>query len=233
MSKPQRKPLTGKEEIQAYLDESSALERDLLAEKENSKKLAWRTAYFSWGIAFAGVLAGIAGLRQEAPPPVVLTVDRTTGAVESTTVQQVTEVSYGESVDSYFVNRYVLNREGYEYQTIQGMFDSTRLMSGGEAWAEYNALYSGPNARDAQLGNRASIQVSVRSISTDSATGIATVRYTTQKKWSNGQIDRPEYWIATVGYTYVRALMTTEERRINPLGFVVNTFRADPEVVKN
>ena len=232
MSK-REKPLTGKEEIQAYLNETNALERDLLAEKESSKKLAWRSAYFSWAIAFAGVFAGIAGLRQEASPPVILTVNATTGAVESTTVQKVAEISYGEAVDSYFVNRYVLNREGYEYKTIQGMFDSTRLMSGGDAWAEYNAIYSGPNARDAMLGNRASINVSVRSISTDSDTGIATVRYTTQQKWSNGKIDQPEYWIATIGYTYVRALMTTEERRINPLGFVVNTFRADPEVVKN
>ena len=163
----------------------------------------------------------------------ILTVNATTGAVASTTVQKVAEISYGEAVDSYFVNRYVLNREGYEYKTIQGMFDSTRLMSGGDAWAEYNAIYSGPNARDAMLGNRASINVSVRSISTDSDTGIATVRYTTQQKWSNGKIDQPEYWIATIGYTYVRALMTTEERRINPLGFVVNTFRPAPEVVRN
>lgn len=232
MSK-REKPLTGKEEIQAYLNETNALERDLLAEKESSKKLAWRSAYFSWAIAFAGVFAGIAGLRQEASPPVILTVNATTGAVESTTVQKVAEISYGEAVDSYFVNRYVLNREGYEYKTIQGMFDSTRLMSGGDAWAEYNAIYSGPNARDAMLGNRASINVSVRSISTDSDTGIATVRYTTQQKWSNGKIDQPEYWIATIGYTYVRALMTTEERRINPLGFVVNTFRPAPEVVRN
>jgi len=232
MSKAE-KPLSGKEEIKAYLAESSALERDLLKEKEDSKKLAWRTAYASWGLAFVGILAGIAGLRQESPPPVVLTVDRTTGAVESTTVQKVTEISYGEAVDSYFVNRYVLNREGYDYKTIQGMFDSTRLMSGGDAWTEYNAIYSGPNSRDTTLGNRASISVSVRSISTDSETGIATVRYTTQTKWTNGKVDDPEYWIATVGYTYVRALMTTEERRINPLGFVVNSFRAAPEVVRN
>ncbi|NAP32500.1 MULTISPECIES: virB8 family protein [Pseudomonas syringae group] len=229
----QEKPLSGKAEIAKYLDESKGLERDLLKEKEDSKKMAWRSAYASWAIAFVGVVAGIAGLRQEAPPPVVLTVDRTTGAVESTTVQKVTEISYGEAVDSYFVNRYVLNHESYDYKTIQGMFDSTRLMSTGDAWAEYNAMYSGPTARDATLGNRASISVSVRSIATDSDTGIATVRYTTQKKWTNGQIDAPEYWIATVGYTYVRAMMTTEERRINPLGFVVNTFRPSPEVVRN
>ena len=227
------KPLSGKDEIKAYLQETNALERDLLKEKEDSKKLAWRTAYFSWGIAFAGVMAGIAGLRQESPPPVVLTVDATTGAVESTTIQKVTEISYGEAVDSYFINRYVLNREGYDYKTIQGMFDSTRLMSGGDAWSDYNAIYSGPNSRDTALGNRASINVSVRSIATDSDTGIATVRYTTQKKWTNGKIEAPEYWIATVGYTYVRAMMTTEERRINPLGFVVNTFRPAPEVVRN
>lgn len=220
-------------DVDSYLSECNALERDLLGEKEKSKNLAWRTAYFSWAVAFAGILAGVAGLRQEPPPPVVITIDRATGAAESTTVQKVTEISYGEAVDSYFVNRYVINREGYEYRTIQSMFDSTRMMSSGDAWTEYNAIYSGPNARDVQLGDRASINVAVRSISTNSATSIATVRYTTQKKWSNGRIERPEYWIATISYAYLRVQMSTEERRANPLGFVVNTFRADPEVVKN
>ena len=232
MSKEQ-KPLSGKEEIKLYLEESTTLERDLLAEKEKSKRAAWVVAGVAICFGFLGVFAGIAGLSQESPLPTVLRVDNTTGAVEAVTVQRESEVSYGEAVDSYFLNKYVLNREGYEYKTVQSMYDTTRLMSGQDAWLSYNAIYSGPNARDSALSNRTEIIVKVRSITSDSDTGIATVRYTTQKKHTNGRIEPIEHWIATVGYTYVRAIMTTEERRINPLGFVVNTFRADPEVVRN
>lgn len=229
----EQKPLSGKEEINRYLVESASLERDLLVEKEKSKRTAWRVAGVSMAMAFLGLIAGIAGLSQEAPIPTVLRVDNTTGAVEAVTVQRESEVSYGEAVDSYFLNKYVLNREGYEYKTIQSMYETTRLMSGEDAWLTYNALYSGPTARDAVLNNRTEIIVKVRSIASNSDTGIATVRYTTQKKQSNGIIEPVEHWIATVGYTYIRAIMSTEERRINPLGFVVNTFRADPEVVRN
>lgn len=232
MSKEQ-KPLSSKAAIAAYLEESTSLERDLLIEGEKAKRTAWRVAGVSLALAFLGLLAGIAGLSQTAPLPTILRVDQTTGAVEALTVQRETEVSYGEIVDSYFLNQYVLNREGYDYKTIQRMYDSTRLMSGGDAWTSYSEIYSGPSARDVVLSNRAEIVVSVRSIASNSETGIATVRYTTQKKFTNGTVEPVQHWIATVGYTYVRAAMTTEERRINPLGFVVNTFRADPEIVRN
>ncbi|MDF4211150.1 type IV secretion system protein [Pseudomonas protegens] len=225
--------LGGKQAVAAYLEETNALERDLLAEKEQSKKMGHRFGYAGLTLGFLGMLAGIAGLRQEPPPPLILHVNDTTGAVEETTVQRVSEISYGEAVDSYFVNKYVLNREGYDYKLIQTMFDTTRLMSDGDAWLDYNARYSGPTARDVVLKDKATISVAVRSITTNSETGIATVRYMTQRKWTNGQIDLPEHWVATLGYTYVRAMMKTEERRINPLGFVVNTFRSDPEVIKN
>ena len=233
MTSMEPKRIKGKKELEKYLEECTALERDLLAEKEKSNRRAWGVAYACMGLAFAGVLTGAAGLRREAPPPTVLRVDNATGSVDAVTVQKETEVSYGEVVDSYFLNKYLLNREGYDYTTIQSMYDTTRLMSGFDAWRSYEAIYSGPDARDVKLNNRTSIEVKVRSISADPQTGIATIRYTTQQKSTNGQIGPLDHWIATVGYTYVRAVMTTEERRINPLGFVVTSYRSDPEVIKN
>lgn len=82
------KALDGKEAIAAYLAETLALERDLLAEKEKSKKMGHRFGYAGLALGFLGMLAGIAGLRQEPPPPVILHINDTTGAVESTTVQK-------------------------------------------------------------------------------------------------------------------------------------------------
>lgn len=227
------KPLKGKEELTRYLAECTALERDLLVEKEKSKRMAWAVAFASMGLACLGIMAGVAGLRQESPPPTVLRVDNATGAVEALTIQKETEVSYGEVVDSYFLNKYVINRESYDYATIQSMYDTTRLMSGFDAWQSYSSMYSGPNARDVVLNNRSIITVNVRAISADPNTGIATVRYTTQQKNSNGQTGPLQHWIATVGYTYLRSMMTVEERRINPLGFAVTSYRSDPEVVKD
>jgi len=232
MRKKKNDQIESKKDLEAFISETVGLERDLLSELQKSKKTAHTVAAVAVFAGLLGLGAGYAGLSQKAPDPVVLRVDQTTGAVERVSIME-EQITYQQSVDIYFVNQFVLNREGYEYNTIQRMYDTTRLMSGFEPWQAYEALYSGPNARDAVLNNRAEIVVRVRSITTDPATSTATVRFFTQTKWTNGRVEKPQYMIATISYTYVRAAMTEEERRINPLGFVVTSYRADPEVISN
>ena len=57
------------------------------------------------------------------------------------------------------------------------------------------------------------------------------LRVTTQHRHSNGSNDTPRYWIATIGYSYVNAPISTQDRRINPLGFQVYSYRIDPESI--
>ena len=38
------------------------------------------------------------------------------------------------------------------------------------------------------------------------------------------------HWVATLGFEYVAGPMAESDRSINPLGFVVNAYRLDPEV---
>lgn len=226
------KGVTSKVELQAYFNESVGLERELLVEIQKSKRTAWRVASVAMGAGLLGLLMGYLGMSQDAPDPTVLRVDNTTGAVERVSIIR-EETSYGEAVDSYFLNQYVLARESYEYYGIQRMFDTTRLMSSAEAWKSYEAKYTGNDALDKVLNTRAEDVVRVRSITPNVDNGTATIRYTTQRKYANGSSDPVKHMIATVTYNYVRAWMTEEERRINPLGFVVTSFRADPEVVAN
>ena len=80
-------------------------------------------------LAFLGLGAGWAGLSQEAPDPLILRVDNATGNVDLVTTMKEQETSYGEVVDSYFLNKYVLNRESYDYDTIQTLYDTTALLS--------------------------------------------------------------------------------------------------------
>src|SRR5688572_2067936 len=106
-------------ELKQYLEESRGLERDYLSELCRSRRTAWHVAWAFGTIAVGGVLAGAAGLYKEAPPPLVLRVDNATGAVEAVSAMRVREQSYGEVVDQYWINQYVLNRESYDYNTIQ------------------------------------------------------------------------------------------------------------------
>lgn len=228
--KPSAKPVK-KEQMKAYMEESRGLERDLLSEVVRSRTSAWRVAGFMGLLALVGFGAGFAGMSQDSPPPLILRVDNATGAVEPVTVMREHEASYGEVVDEYWINQFVLNYESYDYNTIQKEYDTTALLSSPDVQRQYYALYEGPEARDSKLSNRVRILPTIRSIQLNGK-GQATVRFTTRDVYTNGTLPVTKHWIATVGYKYVAAPMNREDRRVNPLGFQVTSYRVDPEVVR-
>lgn len=221
-----------KQELNNYLQEVRGLERDFIHELQRSKRNAWRFTAFLGVIALAGTAAGYAGLSQPSPTPLVLRVDSATGAVDQVTVMREHEQSYGEIVDRYWLNQYVLNRESYDYDTIQLAYDTTALMSAPDVQQEYYELFEGSNARDRVLSDRSRIVVTVNSIQPNGR-GQATVRFTTQQVNRNGTREPEEHKIATIGYTYVSAPMRASDRLINPLGFQVTSYRWDPETFSN
>ena len=219
------------EYLKQYLDESRGLERDYIGEILHSRKIAWRICWLVSLFGFIGLIAGISGIKREAPYPLVLRVDNATGSVDVVTNMRESETSYGEIVDKYFLNLYVLNRESYDYNTIQQLYDTTALLSSAEVQKEYGSLFEGELSRDKTLNNRTRIITKIRSITLGSTHDSAVVRFTIQNKNSNGSTESPMNFIATIGYTYVHAPISEEDRRINPLGFQVTSYRIDPESV--
>lgn len=227
------------EALTAYLEESRGLERDYMAEVLRSRQVAWYLAIASSSLLAVSLLALLFLTPLKTNTPFVLRVDNTTGHVDVLTTLRETESSYGEVVDSYFLNQYVLNREGYDYNTIQNAYNTTALLSDPEVQREYYAIFEGAQARDTVLKDRAKIIVTVRSITSmpedssgsSSPGGTAVVRFSTQVKHNNGSTDPLHHWIATIGYTYKDAVMSSVDRRINPLGFQVTSYRTDPETL--
>jgi type IV secretion system protein VirB8 len=217
--------------LKQYLDESKGLERDYIGEILKSRQMAWRVSVLVAVLGFMGLLAGIFGTKREAPTPLVLRVDNATGAVDVITAMRQSETSYGETIDKYWLNLYVLDRESYDYNTIQQLYDTTALLSNDDVQKEYGAIFEGDQARDKILNNHTRIIVKIRSITLGNSGESAVVRFTTQKKHSNGVIDQAKNYIATIGYTYASAPISEENRRINPLGFQVTSYRVDHESV--
>ena len=223
------------DDLNRYLEESRGLERDYMAEVLRSRQVAWRLAIASSSFLAVALLALLFLTPLKTNTPFVLRVDNVTGHVEVLTTLREQESSYGEVVDSYFLNQYVLNREGYDYNTIQNAYNTTALLSDPEVQREYYALFEGAQARDTVLKDRAKIVVQVRSITptpeTGSPGGTAVVRFSSQLKHNNGSLEPLQNWIATIGYTYKDATMSSMDRRINPLGFQVTSYRVDPETL--
>lgn len=212
--------------------ESRGLERDYLTELQKSAKRAWLVA----GTASVGCLAALAAVAGLTPlkqsVPFVLRVDNATGRVDPVSMLSNAQETYGEAVDRYFLNTYVLNREGYDYNTIQTTYNTTALLSAPSVQKEYFALYAGDKARDKVLVNRARIDVNVISITPTREGGNAVIRFTTHQVNANDEPAPVLNWVGTVAYKYVNAPTQESDRRINPLGFQVTSYRAEPEVVR-
>jgi len=218
-------------DLDRYLEESRGLERDYLEELVRSRRAAWRVAA-GGAVLRAAALAGVVALaplkRVEA---FVLRVDNATGAVDLVTTLRDGQASYGEVVDRYFLNKYVLARESYDYETLQTSFDAAALMSSDEVQREYAALFDGPKARDKVLANRVRIVVNVRSIAPGTSRNTALVRFARRVAHGDGTSEPEESLVATIGFRYVGGAMREQDRLVNPLGFQVTSYRVDPEIV--
>lgn len=219
------------EDMAAYLAETRGVERDYVGELQKSRTVAWRIAGGSLAVAASACAAVALMAPLKSVETVVLRVDNATGAVD--VVQKMADqlTSYGEVVDKYWLNQYVLNREGYDYNTIQMNYDATALLSSPDVQGEFFRIYEGAQARDKVLGNGARVLVTVKSITPNEKLGTAVVRFSTITRRNDGRTEGGADWIATLAYKYVKAPISEQDRRVNPLGFQVTSYRVDPETV--
>jgi len=220
-----------KADLEKYLEESRGLERDYLDELVRSRRAAWRVAGGAGVLVVLGLGTLVALLPLKRVEAFVLRVDNATGSVDVVTTLRDAQASYGEAVDKYFLNKYVQNRESYDYETIQTSYDTTALLSSEGVQRDYLSLFQGPNARDKVFSNQVRLLVRVRSIAPGTARNTALVRFSTVRRQSNGLADVEESLVATIGFRYVGAAMREQDRLVNPLGFQVTSYRVDPEVV--
>jgi type IV secretion system protein VirB8 len=218
-------------DLDRYLEESRGLERDYLDELVRSRRTAWRVAAAAAVLCAAalGTVAALTPLKRV--DAFVLRVDNATGAVDAVTTLRDAQASYGEVVDRYFANKYVLAREAYDYETLQTAYDTTLLLSSSDVQREYAALFDGPKARDKVLSNRVRVVVRVRSISPGTTRNTMVVRFARRSVAADGGPGDEESLVATVGFRYVGAAMREQDRLVNPLGFQVTSYRIDPEIV--
>ena len=210
------------EDVAAWLEQSRGLERDHLGELVTSRKRAWQVAMGAGLIAFAAV-AAVAGLTPLKQPPemYVVRVDNATGSIEHVSTLGEPMEDYGQRIAKYFLNTYVLNCEGYSWQTIQEQFDTCALLSSPSIQVQYGKRFEGSDAVTTRLGTLGTVDVQVHSI-TLGANQAAIVRFTrTEREVSTGNITRTRHLIATMAYQYTDVPLTEAVARRNPLGFQV------------
>ena len=224
------------DDLNRYFEEAAGLERDFAGEILRSRRNWQWVAIACSVVGVAGVGASIWASSRPAPAPVVVAVDKTTGGSEILTTVTQLQISDRIATDRSEIYRYVLDRESYDWNTIQTTYDNTGLKSAPSVAGEYRQQFEGSAALDKTLGQTWRIVPKVLSIDIERQTpygGNAFVRFTTQRRRDNGTIEPETAWVAALAYEYNNSPMTADDRLKSPLGFLVTTYRRTAEIRGN
>lgn len=217
------------ETLDAYFKQVASYEADRL-------KSANRTAFIGFLVGAVGLVTGalgVGGMAAMAPLktvlPLVFRVDNATGVVERVYDLQGGNLAATEATTRYFLWQYVRYRQGYAPQEAQATFDAVALLSSPQVQNEYAAAFRGSNPTSPQVVLGRDGSASVRFLST-SLLGpkLAQVRFVQQERKGDTLLP-PKRMVATVAFDYAPGQTSATALNVNPLGFLVTSYRSDAE----
>lgn len=218
-------------DLRDYFARARLWEQDRLAAAVRSKRLAWSVAAGACLLSAVSIGAVAALSPLKSVEPFVVRVDNATGIVDVVSGLASGPAIYEEAVTKYFLAQYVRAREGYSFQEAPASFRTVSLLSHGPEQARFASVYRGSNPESPQIayGRSGVAEVRVKAISL-LGPRLASVRYLREVR--RGDEVRTSHWIATLEFSFeAKAKISTADRLVNPLGFLVSEYRADPEVL--
>lgn len=219
-------------DLKAYFAEAKTWDQDRMKSAMRSRNLAWIVATLGVAAGLAGVVSVAALTPLKTVEPFVVRVNETTGAVDvATALTGDKAVTYNEAVTKYFLAQYVRTREGWVPAAAEQNFKQVSLMSTTAEQQRYGVFFRGTNPESPQniLGPAGAADVRIRAITFVNDT-VANVRFNRTTRVA--QQTTSEDWIATITFDYTQAPLSEGDRLLNPLGFQVVSYRADPETVQ-
>ncbi|MET4690699.1 virB8 family protein [Sinorhizobium fredii] len=216
--------------LKDYFDKARRFDQDRMIMAERSVRIAWFAAIVAGILAAASIFAVVALIPLKTIEPFVIRVDNSTGIVDVVSALGSSPGTYDEAVTKYFAAKYVRGREGYVWSEAEENFRAVALLSSEAEQSRFAAAYRGSNPGSPQniYGRSATSKIAIASISLINRQ-VAAVRYI--RTVTRGEEDQTTHWVATLTFDYVNAPMSATDRLVNPLGFTVSEYRADPETV--
>lgn len=218
-------------DAELYFGHARSWDQDRQRKSLRSERIAWVVAGLGLLAATAEgfALAGLAPLKTVMP--YIIRVNQTTGAVDVQTTLTQKPMRYDEAVTKFFLAQYVRTRESWLPAAAEENFRAVTILSEPGEQQRWGRFFSSNNAASPQVvwGKGAVVQARVRNIAFINDR-VANVRFTRTVQTDTDT--QSSDWIATVTFRYTNAPMEEGDRYRNPLGFQVENYRADPEVVR-
>ncbi|MGY9048370.1 hypothetical protein P775_20140 [Puniceibacterium antarcticum] len=221
-------------DLAAYLKQARSFDYDSRIAAERSKRTAWGIAGIASLLAVSSVVAVAVMAPLKQVVPFVIRVDQASGVPEVMTSLSDGKSTYDEAVTRYFLARYVREREGYAFAEREAIFHEVTLMSSPEEKARFSAYFNGTNPKSPQYayGTDTRAEIKIRSISFLSDS-LAQVRFYKSEINDRENLTTQSPWLSTLAFDFDGdAEISAQDRTINPLGFIVTSYRADPEVAQ-
>ncbi|UXN57770.1 virB8 family protein [Phyllobacterium zundukense] len=216
--------------LKSYFERARRFDQDRLIQVERSARIAWSVAIAASVLAAVSIVAIVGLTPLKSVEPFVVRVDNSTGIVDVVSALTSTAGTYDEAVTKYFAAKYVRAREGYVWSEAEENFRTVALLSTQPEQTRFAGHYRGSNPDSPQniYGRAVTARINIVSISLIN-TKVASVRY--MRTVTRGDEVKTTHWVATLTFSYANAPMSSTDRLINPLGFVVGDYRADPEAI--
>jgi type IV secretion system protein VirB8 len=223
-------------ELDQYLTEAASWDAQRAAQADRQRRIAYGVAgtFALCAISSATALALMMPLKTV--EPFVIRVDSHTGAVDAV-MRYEGGAPLNETITRYLISHYVLTCERFVYATAEQDYSECGAFHSPARNQQWAARWSLGNA-DSPLNrykDGTTVRVDIQAISfferAGGVTDLAQVRYTKLTEPGGSGAATTSHWIATVQYGYGRPASDAAIRRWNPLGFRIQTFRSEPEVM--
>lgn len=226
-----------RKEAMRLVNESKDFEKSKHEWRKKLTKAALIVAGVSVGLNIIQGIAFTAMMPLKTVEPYLLSIDKSTGDVKLEQPLSERRTTFGEEADKFFVSNYVTARESYDWNLMQYNYDLVKAMSvlNGSTFNEWDTFIKSPKSPLAKLADKAKVAVEITSRSIDTKTSTAVIRYTKTVIGQDGkpsQIIPMTHWIATISYEYPNPKLKPAERKHNPLGIKIMSFRQVQEQIR-
>jgi type IV secretion system protein VirB8 len=231
------KKLTKSAFTRDFIEASKAFENTRIDEIEKSRTIAWRVAAASLLTTIFMSIAMVFLTPLKEVEPYLVRVDNNTGQTDIVTVLANAQSDYGEEVAKFFSANYVRLVEGYDWYTVQSSFNKALLFSDSDVQNRLNNKFASTQAPHKLYKDKQRVEIEIDNV-TFIDENLMQVRFTKKVVPVNGGVYNAQedtlqplpiesQAIATIGFDYINVPNVDEVRLVNPLGFVVKSYRVD------